>query len=193
VFDELNTRVRTAPRHAVRRIGDCDLEVSLPARLALASSRICFAALKSFAPRLRCSGRSRSLPPARRNALPFGLGGERPDCCPHAPSPEREERHLELIHRMAAENGTWGTERIRGEFLKLGICMARQTIQRHIRAVQPPEDEQRWTEQHFATSRRLASALKSSFAITTGSSAANSIALPATLKFLSGRPPSEDR
>ncbi len=34
---------------------------------------------------------------------------------------------------MAAENRLWGAERIRGELLKLGISVARRTIQRHVR------------------------------------------------------------
>ncbi len=38
---------------------------------------------------------------------------------------------IALIHRMAAENVTWGAERIRGELLKLGIRVAKRTIQRY--------------------------------------------------------------
>ena len=51
---------------------------------------------------------------------------------------------VELIRRMAVENRTWGAERIRGELLKLGIRVTKRTIQRHIRAVRPPGDGQRW-------------------------------------------------
>jgi transposase InsO family protein len=51
---------------------------------------------------------------------------------------------VELIRRMAVENRTWGAERIRGELLKLGIRVAKRTIQQHIRAVRPPGDGQRW-------------------------------------------------
>ena len=51
---------------------------------------------------------------------------------------------IELIRRMAIDNRTWGAERIRGELLKLGIRVAKRTIQRHIRAVRPPGDGQRW-------------------------------------------------
>lgn len=40
--------------------------------------------------------------------------------------------------------GTWGAERIRGELLKLGLRVAKRTIQSHIRAVRPPGDGQRW-------------------------------------------------
>ncbi len=46
---------------------------------------------------------------------------------------------IALIHRMAAENVTWGAERIRGELLKLGIRIAKRTIQRHMRKSRPPE------------------------------------------------------
>jgi transposase InsO family protein len=45
---------------------------------------------------------------------------------------------------MARDNRLWGAERIRGELLKLGIRVAKRTIQRHIRAVRPPGDGQRW-------------------------------------------------
>jgi transposase InsO family protein len=49
-----------------------------------------------------------------------------------------------LIRDMAARNKTWGAERIRGELLKLGIRVAKRTIQRYIRAARPPGDGQRW-------------------------------------------------
>jgi transposase InsO family protein len=45
---------------------------------------------------------------------------------------------IALIRQMAEENSTWGAERIRGELLKLGIIVAKRTIQRHLRAVRPP-------------------------------------------------------
>ena len=51
---------------------------------------------------------------------------------------------VELIRRMARDNRTWGAERIRGELLKLGVRVAKCTIQRHIRAVRLPGDGQRW-------------------------------------------------
>lgn len=40
-----------------------------------------------------------------------------------------------LIQRMARENALWGAERIRGELLKLGIRVAKRTVQRHMRTV----------------------------------------------------------
>jgi hypothetical protein len=53
---------------------------------------------------------------------------------------------IALIRRMAAENRLWGAERIRGELLKLGIRIAKRTVQRYIRGVRPsaPHSGQRW-------------------------------------------------
>jgi transposase InsO family protein len=45
---------------------------------------------------------------------------------------------VELIQRMATENRLWGAERIRGELLKLGVRVAKRTIQKYMRAVRPP-------------------------------------------------------
>jgi hypothetical protein len=45
---------------------------------------------------------------------------------------------IELIRGMAESNATWGAERIRGELLKLGIHVAKRTIQKYMRAVRPP-------------------------------------------------------
>jgi putative transposase len=45
---------------------------------------------------------------------------------------------IELIRRMAVSNATWGAERIRGELLKLGIHVAKRTIQKYMRTVRPP-------------------------------------------------------
>jgi putative transposase len=44
---------------------------------------------------------------------------------------------ITLIQRMARENLTWGAERIRGELLKLGIRVAKRTIQKYMRRVLP--------------------------------------------------------
>ena len=51
---------------------------------------------------------------------------------------------VELIQSMARDNRTWGAERIRGELLKLGLRVAKRTIQRHIVAVRPPGDGRSW-------------------------------------------------
>src|SRR5688500_10921526 len=39
---------------------------------------------------------------------------------------------------MAAANRLWGAERIRGELLKLGIHVAKSTVQKYVRAARPP-------------------------------------------------------
>jgi transposase InsO family protein len=39
---------------------------------------------------------------------------------------------------MATDNPLWGAERIRGELLKLGIRVAKSTVQRHRRGAHPP-------------------------------------------------------
>jgi putative transposase len=43
-----------------------------------------------------------------------------------------------LIRRMATDNPLWGAERIRGELRKLGIRVAKSTVQRHRRGAHPP-------------------------------------------------------
>ena len=52
-----------------------------------------------------------------------------------------------LIKTMAKDNRTWGAERIRGELLKLGIKVAKSTIQRYINQVRSPVP----TKQTWAT------------------------------------------
>ena len=42
-----------------------------------------------------------------------------------------------LIQQMAQENRLWGAERIRGELLKLGLSVAKQSIQKYITRVRP--------------------------------------------------------
>lgn len=44
-----------------------------------------------------------------------------------------------LIKEMAASNRLWGAERIRGELRKLGIRVAKSTIQRYLREARPPQ------------------------------------------------------
>jgi len=51
---------------------------------------------------------------------------------------------IALVRDMAIRNKTWGAERIRGELLKLGIRVAKRTIQRHILKVRPPGGGQSW-------------------------------------------------
>jgi putative transposase len=45
---------------------------------------------------------------------------------------------VELIRRMALQNALWGAERIRGELLKLGIRVAKRTVQKYMRGARPP-------------------------------------------------------
>jgi putative transposase len=53
---------------------------------------------------------------------------------------------VDLIRHMATENRLWGAERIRGELLKLGISVAKRTIQRYLsKARSTPPDGQRWS------------------------------------------------
>ncbi|HEY5374264.1 MAG TPA: hypothetical protein VIK01_11295, partial [Polyangiaceae bacterium] len=52
---------------------------------------------------------------------------------------------IELIRRIARENRLWGAERIRGELLKLGIRVAKRTVQKYLRTgVKPRSTGQRW-------------------------------------------------
>ncbi len=52
---------------------------------------------------------------------------------------------IALIKEMAAGNRLWGADRIRGELLKLGITVAKRTVQRHMRQACPsPPRGQTW-------------------------------------------------
>jgi len=65
-------------------------------------------------------------------------------------TPSREPRIgaevAALIRRMAVENRLWGAERIRGELLKLGIRVAKRTVQKYMRRARSPSpsDGQAW-------------------------------------------------
>jgi putative transposase len=48
--------------------------------------------------------------------------------------PKVSTETIALLRKMAVENRLWGAERIRGELLKLGIRLAKRTVQRYIRA-----------------------------------------------------------
>jgi hypothetical protein len=43
-----------------------------------------------------------------------------------------------LIKRMATENRLWGTKRIRGDLLTLGLHVSKSVIQRYMHQPQPP-------------------------------------------------------
>lgn len=45
---------------------------------------------------------------------------------------------IELIRKMAADNVSWGAERIRGELLKLGLKVSKRTIRKYMRGVRDP-------------------------------------------------------
>jgi transposase InsO family protein len=52
---------------------------------------------------------------------------------------------VDLIRRMAAENPLWGAERIRGELAKLGLRVAKRTIQAYLHGSRAPRPRgQRW-------------------------------------------------
>jgi hypothetical protein len=61
------------------------------------------------------------------------------------PKPDAET--VALIQQMAHENHLWGAERIRGELLKLGLTVAKHTIQKYIARVRPDKP----TSQTWAT------------------------------------------
>ena len=61
----------------------------------------------------------------------------------------RNRRHLDtgtidLIRDMTKRNRLWGAERIRGELLKLGIRVAKRTIQKYTRGVRRKRGGQTW-------------------------------------------------
>lgn len=53
---------------------------------------------------------------------------------------------IALIKQLVVENRLWGAERIRGELLKLGICVSKRTVQKYKRQVaRPRPGKQTWT------------------------------------------------
>jgi len=51
--------------------------------------------------------------------------------------PRVKPETIELIRAMARDNRLWGAERIRGELLKLGIHVAKRTVQKYMRSARP--------------------------------------------------------
>jgi hypothetical protein len=51
--------------------------------------------------------------------------------------PKLDTERVALIRRITKENRLWGAERIRGELLKLGLAVAKHTIQKYIIQVRP--------------------------------------------------------
>lgn len=56
---------------------------------------------------------------------------------PRGGRPKLATETIALIQRMAQENHLWGAERIHGELLKLGLRVAKATIQKYVRQVRP--------------------------------------------------------
>jgi hypothetical protein len=52
-------------------------------------------------------------------------------------TPKVSPETMALIKEMAAANRLWGAERLRGELLKLGIKIAKTTVQRYMRQARP--------------------------------------------------------
>jgi hypothetical protein len=57
---------------------------------------------------------------------------------PRVGRPTLAEATIALIREMAAANPLWGADRIRGELLKLGIPVAKRTIQKYLRGARRP-------------------------------------------------------
>jgi transposase InsO family protein len=61
-------------------------------------------------------------------------------------SPRLSGEIIALIRRIAIANRLWGSERIRGELLKIGLSVAKSTVQRYLsRFRSVPPDGQRWS------------------------------------------------
>ncbi len=59
--------------------------------------------------------------------------------------PKIPSETISLIKAMAANNRLWGAERIRGELQKVGIKVAKRTVQRYMRLARPPRSSgQTW-------------------------------------------------
>lgn len=60
--------------------------------------------------------------------------------------PQVTRELITLIQRLATENRLWGAERIRGELLKLGLHVAKGTIQKYVASVRPSQSpSQTWS------------------------------------------------
>ncbi len=65
---------------------------------------------------------------------------------PKSTQPKISPETVALIKQMAADNKTWGAERIRGELLKLGLKVAKRTIQKYMKVPgQPRRPSQNWS------------------------------------------------
>src|SRR5215471_19345993 len=59
--------------------------------------------------------------------------------------PKISPETVALIKSMAHDNRLWGAERIRGELLKLGIHVAKRTIQKYMRTERIQPSSQTWS------------------------------------------------
>ncbi len=65
--------------------------------------------------------------------------------CTPVREPKLALETIALIKEMTRNNRLWGAERIRGELLKLGIQVAKRTIQKYMRQARPPRPhKQTW-------------------------------------------------
>ena len=69
--------------------------------------------------------------------------------------PRLPQPTIDLIRRMATDNQLWGAERICGELLKVGIYIAKRSIQKFLRLLRPkPAPSQSWRDPHASPSTR---------------------------------------
>jgi len=59
--------------------------------------------------------------------------------------PTLSKDKITLIRQMAGENLLWGAERIRGELLKLGLCVAKSSIQKYLKGRRLRPRSQTWS------------------------------------------------
>jgi putative transposase len=67
----------------------------------------------------------------------FRLFWKRKSTSAHA-QPKLPPETIRLIQQMARENLLWGAGRIQGELLKLGLPVAKRTVQKYMRRARPP-------------------------------------------------------
>ena len=95
--------------------------------------------------------------PARLAAL---LALEVPSAGPRLGRPRLRAEWCELIATRARDNPLWGSARIRGELLKLGIAVSKRSIKRYRgRGPQRPPSQtwRTFLQNHAARSRRRTS------------------------------------
>jgi len=63
---------------------------------------------------------------------------------PEKREPRLSPETIELIKQMASENRVWGAERIRGEFLKLGVKVSKRTVHKYMPKERYKKSGQTW-------------------------------------------------